>query len=273
MPADKINSKLHKSETHPQPINVQTVTMAKDKPSQFHSEESKRSNGLVILSQHDTDRQKLFWYLTIFKSVACLAAILLMMRFVGYNGPRERLIARHPKTKAILLWNADRDSAMWEYFQCGCVLTNKRDYAGGPIHAVVFNADRNFSLDGLIQINRTPDFLAVFAAKNPLSMAHNPLLEHGESVFNFTMTYRSDSNVVWANYFFTAIPQKDSPPNSRSKQLGKTELDLRLQAKTRFVFYMVYEVNEYSLRESLYLQELRNYLELDAFITCHGYQE
>lgn len=279
MSADKIDRKTYKSETHLLQLQVPVVKMVMDKPVQLGSEESKLSNNSVVMNQQDNDRQKLFLYLTILKSVVCLAIILLMMRFIGHSS-RVRLLAKRPSGKTILLWNAEQSPVMWEYLQCGCVLTNNREYANGPIHAVVFNADRNFSLAGLERVNRVPYFLAVFAARNPLSLARNPLLEHGASVFNYSMTYRRDSDILFTDYYFAALDQKHqilADIEFNSLDLYSSELlspfQSRLQKKQRLVFYMVYEVNEYSLPESLYLQKLRNYLQLDAFITCHGYQE
>ncbi|EDW17139.2 4-galactosyl-N-acetylglucosaminide 3-alpha-L-fucosyltransferase 9 [Drosophila mojavensis] len=279
MSADKIDSKTHKSEMHSQLLHVPAVKMVKDKSVPLGSEESKISNNSMVMNEHDSDRQKLFLYLTILKSVVCLAIILLMMRFIGHSS-RRRLLLKRPSAKTILLWNTEQSPVPWEYLQCGCVLTNNREYAKGPIHAVVFNADRNFSLAGLERLNRVPNFLAVFAARNPLSFAHNPLLEHGASVFNYSMTYRRDSDIVFTDYYFSAVDKKHqtfADIDFNLLDLFSSELlslfQLRVQKKQRLVFYMVYEVNEHSLPESLYLQKLRNYLQLDAFITCHGYQD
>ncbi|TDG47357.1 hypothetical protein AWZ03_006216 [Drosophila navojoa] len=279
MSADKIYSKTHKSETHSQLLHVPAVKMVKDKPVQLGSEQLKLSNNLVLMNQHDYDRQRLFLYLTILKSVVCLAIIMLMVHFIGHSS-RVKLLAKRPSGKTILLWNTENSPVTSEYLHCGCVLTNNREYANGPIHAVVFNADRDFSLAGLEKVNRAPYFLAVFAARNPLSLARNPLLEHGVSVFNYSMTYRRDSDVLFTDYYFSAVDQKHqtlADIDFNLLDLYSSELlspfQLRLQTKQRLVFYMVYEVNEYSLPESLYLQKLRNYLQLDAFITCHGYQD
>ncbi|EDV96421.1 GH16239 [Drosophila grimshawi] len=176
--------------------------------------------------------------------------------------------AKESTGKAILLWS---EGAM-TIPNCGCLVTSKRNYAGATFEANVFNGDRPYSLKRLDRIRRTPNFLAVYALRHPKSLSRDPLLGHGKTIFNFTMTYRRDSDVIWTDYYFAEEHSKEA---SFLEEVNQSVANLRsqLQSKSALVFYMIYEVNNNSLPESLYLQELRKYLELDAQISCHGYHD
>ncbi|XP_034482354.1 alpha-(1,3)-fucosyltransferase C-like [Drosophila innubila] len=184
---------------------------------------------------------------------------------------------------AILIWNEDEVLPGWDHLQCGCVVTSNRDYDKRSIDAVVVYSHIPYSLTGLEKIRHTPDYLVVFAATHPLSLAQNPLYAHGDSVFNFTMSYRLDSDLIWTNYYFSTHSQKDERVQKFDPQeeLILDELPIQLQLKLRqllakkqfSVVYMMYDVNDYTLPESLYLEELRQYIDLDAYVSCYGYQD
>lgn len=276
MPADKIISNPLESENQAQSLNVPTMQLTASA-----NKEPKGSDGPSRSATLPRNKRltKINLYLNILKSVVCLSVVLLLMYCVGNDSPRMGEQVGRPVGRAILLWNAEMELGTWNYLPCGCVLTTNRDYSAGTIDAIVFNADRPFTFEGLDRIKHTPNFLAVFAAKNPMNLVHNPLLEHGESVFNLTMTYRRDSDVVWWDYFLTAPREQPGSTvleisfRKQRSELEATDLHLKLRSKSPLVFYMMYEVNDYTLPESLYLQELRKHIELDAFIECHGAQE
>ncbi|XP_030565398.1 alpha-(1,3)-fucosyltransferase C-like [Drosophila novamexicana] len=276
MPADKIISNPLESENQAQSLNVPTMQLTASA-----NKEPKGSDGPSRSATLPRNKRltKINLYLNILKSVVCLSVVLLLMYCVGNDSPRMGEQVGRPVGRAILLWNAEMELGTWNYLPCGCVLTTNRDYSAGTIDAIVFNADRPFTFEGLDRIKHTPNFLAVFAAKNPMNLVHNPLLEHGESVFNLTMTYRRDSDVVWWDYFLTAPREQPGSTvleisfRKQRSELEATDLHLKLRSKSPLVFYMMYEVNDYTLPESLYLQELRKHIELDAFIECHGAQD
>lgn len=211
---------------------------------------------------------------TILRCVLGISVVYLLLHMIPTKTVKK------PNGYAILIWNADVDTPSWDHLQCGCKVTSNRNYDKGTIDAVVVYGDRPYSLLGLERIQHTPDYLVVFAVSNPLSLAQNPLYAHGDSIFNFTMTYRLDSDLIWTSYYFSKRSQVDErlqefelPEENFMDELPmqhQFQLRQRLKQKDFLVVYMLYEVNDYNLPESLYLQELRNYIELDAHMDCSG---
>ncbi|KAM8709508.1 hypothetical protein ACLKA7_016331 [Drosophila subpalustris] len=217
------------------------------------------------------------------RCVLCICVLYLLLNII----PRSGMIRAKQKANGltILLWNDDDDEFFpgWDHYQCGCMVTSNRYHTKREIDAVVVFAHRPYSLQGLETIRHTSDYLVVFAAAHPLSLAQNPLYAQGDSVFNFTMSYRLDSDLIWTSFYFSTHDQVDERVQLFDQQEEiymdelPAELQLELQqelSKKQFlVVYMMYEVNDYSLPESLYLEELRKYLDLDAFATCNEYQD
>ncbi|KRF84036.1 alpha-(1,3)-fucosyltransferase C [Drosophila virilis] len=210
----------------------------------------------------------------IMKWIVCLSIIFLLLLFV----PRHHVIKEVKLKRAvtILLWNEESSNERWwRYQQCHCTVTPNRNYTDRPIDAVVVNADRAYDVDGLEKIVRSPNFLVVFAAKKPLSLAKNPLSLHGESIFNYSMTYRPDSNLFWTDYYFSTLQHMDvrvhkftTPDKHALKELS-AHLRFKLQLKQRLVVYMMYPVNNSTVQQSLYLQQLRKHIDLSVIETCH----
>ncbi|KAH8370876.1 hypothetical protein KR093_005281, partial [Drosophila rubida] len=199
--------------------------------------------------------------------------------------PRQSLPTTFDKSheSAILIWNEWDDIPGWDHFECGCMVTTNRNYKRGNIDAVVIFVDLPYNLRPLKEINHTPNYLVVLTTVTPLSLAQNALYDHATAPFNFTMTYRLDSDIVWTYYYFSKLNEVDqrvqhfeSPAeNFMDLWTENQQYDLRkkLANKKLLAVYMMYEVNDYSLPESLYLQDLRHYITLDAFMGCTEYHD
>lgn len=217
----------------------------------------------------------------ILRCVLSICVVFVILHLVQHS----KVIQSNQKSSGntILIWNEDEVLAGWNHLQCGCMVTSNRDYNKGSIDAVVVYSHRPYSLLGLETIRHTPDYLVVFAATNPLSLAQNPLYAHGDSFFNFTMSYRLDSDLIWTNYYFSTHSREGKRVQmfDPEEQISMDELPIKVQFKLRQqlmkkqfqVLYMMYEVNDYTLPESLYLEELRKYIDIDAYVSCYGYQE
>ncbi|XP_020801708.1 alpha-(1,3)-fucosyltransferase C-like [Drosophila serrata] len=218
-----------------------------------------------------------------------LLAVLVVCAFFGmyplFRRGQKSSVSQESSVKVIMLWNEDqpKKSKVSAHMECGCVVTNRRKNYEMAVDAFVFNAHRPYSLKYLPQINRTRDFLSVFAARNPLSLAKDPPLPpvSERSLFNLTMTYRLDSQLVWSEYYFTLLNQAKrlntfrAPSEHYADEMPIYEMQLlenQTRTKDRLAMYLLYEVNEASLPESLYLEELRKHVNLDAYESCLGFQ-
>ncbi|XP_016993847.2 alpha-(1,3)-fucosyltransferase C [Drosophila takahashii] len=189
-------------------------------------------------------------------------------------------LSRHHKTtkeqdlKMILLWNEPLIGGP-AHMECGCLVTNQRKYNDKAFDAVVVNADHPYSFKGLQDIQHKPDFYVVYAAKKPISQD----LQSDFQWFNLTMTYRLDSHLIWTDYYFSHTnlarrlkwfrnPSKNFADDMPESTIQRLEGEII--KKSRLAVYMLYEVNENSLPESLYLEELRKYADLDAHESCLG---
>ncbi|KAH8234621.1 hypothetical protein KR032_000744, partial [Drosophila birchii] len=222
-------------------------------------------------------------YITILKTVVgvigvCTLLSMFLFSRLDQNGEQEN----SPKI-LILLWNGDlaRMPRRPTHTECGCVITTRRNLFNKPYDAVVFNADQPYSLEGFSEINRTANYLSVFAARNPLSLAQGPgpwATEDWPS-FNLTMTYRLDSQLVWSEYYFTHIFKARrlhsfrAPNENFVDEMPGNKIQLlenHLKKKDRLAMYIIYEVDDASTPESLYLAKLRNYVDLEARESCAG---
>ncbi|XP_034482407.1 alpha-(1,3)-fucosyltransferase C-like [Drosophila innubila] len=211
----------------------------------------------------------------------CLFVIVLLI----YLMPRDRQTqyVKPMNESVILLWNEETPVRGWNHYQCPCIVTGIQNYATLPIDAVIVNADRPYSLLGLEKIRHTANFLLVFAAKNPLSLAQNPLMQYSEFYFNFTMTYRLDSDLHWSDYYFSTRlklhqPVKEFVQPDRNFMTNMTDhlaskIRNRLKLKHLLAVYMSYEVNEYTESQGIYLEELRKHMELNMIKNCHELNE
>ncbi|KAH8315796.1 hypothetical protein KR067_005025 [Drosophila pandora] len=215
-------------------------------------------------------------YMTVLKAALAVVTVCVMLTTI----PLYRRQAKEANQKYILLWNDDslvRGAAT--HMECGCIVTNRREPSEKPVDAVVFNADYPYTMEGFPQLNHTPDYLVVFSALKPLNKVEDPLRNGLNPPFNLTMTYRWDSHLVWSDYYFSHStmakrlqkfrPRRDFSVDDFSLETAR-RLEKALNVKKDLAMYLMYEVNDDSLPESLYLEEMRKHVELDAHSTCIG---
>ncbi|KAH8347058.1 hypothetical protein KR059_004574 [Drosophila kikkawai] len=303
MPTDKIKEmstvakvlSLRRTTTNPEQ-QKQTDTQEDDEESQpMISDASKEEipppkEGSLSESESEHEEPRVNprsqTYITYMNTVKMLLAVLVVCALFGtiplYR--RGQKVPQESRVKVIMLWNEDpsRMPKGSAHMECGCVVTSRRKNYEKAVDAFVFQADRPYSLKYLPHINRSSDFLTVFAARNPLRLAKAPPLPHaGEGpLFNLTMTYRLDSQMVWSEYHFTLLNQAKRVRSFRAPSehfdddmpgYELQQLENQTKTKDRLVLYILYEVNDASLPMSLYLQEMRNYVTLNAYKSCLGY--
>ncbi|KAH8232759.1 hypothetical protein KR038_007986 [Drosophila bunnanda] len=222
-------------------------------------------------------------YIFILKTLVSVIAVctflsMVLLSRLGQNGEQDA----NPKV-LILLWNEDLSKMPRRptHTECGCVITTHRQHFDKPYDAVVFNADLPYSLEDFGDINRTGNYLSVFAARNPLSLAHGPGPWPSDDwpFFNVTMSYRLDSQLVWSEYYFSHVNRARrlnsfrAPSENFAEDMPGNKIQLlenHIRKKDRLAMYFLYEVDSTSQAESLYLANLRKYLDLDAYESCVG---
>nr|CAJ42066.1 alpha 1,3-fucosyltransferase [Drosophila simulans] len=209
-----------------------------------------------------------------------MAAVLtICLVFTTIPLLRRQTVQENDNLRMILLWNEPSQVEAPAHMECGCLVTTSRIHNDKAFDAVVISADHPYSFEGLGGVKLHPDFYVVYAAKKPLSSTQNPLTNFTLPPFNLTMTYRLDSQLIWTDYYFshTNLARRlkwfRAPSKSFADDMPASTV-LRLEAellkKSRLAVYLVYEVNEETLPESLYMEELRKYAELDAHDNCLG---
>lgn len=177
-----------------------------------------------------------------------------------------------PRELTILLWNDGKPRNVWNNCQWRCMITTNPKYFNRTIDAVIVNADQHYTLKGITEVNQSPNFLLIFAASKPLNKLHNPLLEYGEATFNYTMTYRSDSDLVLRNYYFSKLDsvhepvQKFDPQDHQfNENLSKAQFQFvrdKLLLKKKGTLLITQEDNDYTLFHSRFLQQMRQYVDI-----------
>lgn len=208
-------------------------------------------------------RNNIDYYLALVKCFVCVMLVCLIR--LGLQ--RKDQVS---KKVTILVWNEELTSPL---DQCGCIITGNRNYAGANFSAVVINADLPYSLKGLEHVQRKKNCLTVFSSQMPLSLVQSPL---EDPLFNYTMTYRRDSNMIWTPYFFTdkytgrRVHHFEAEDKVQVQLLETFNLTATLRKKLFFSMYIMYEVNEYTRSESIYLEELRKHVDIAAYYACRA---
>lgn len=185
-----------------------------------------------------------------------------------------------PRELTILLWNEEKPRNVWNQCQWRCMITTNPEYFNRTIDAVIVNADHPYTLEGITEINQSPNFLLIFAASKPLSLVQNPLLEDDEATFNYTMTYRSDSDLVLRNYYFSKLNsvhepvQEFDPQNHQfNKHFSKAHFRFvsdKLMHKKNGAVLIAQEDNDYTLFQRTFLQQMRQYVDITTLSSSHA---
>ncbi|XP_030380272.1 alpha-(1,3)-fucosyltransferase C [Scaptodrosophila lebanonensis] len=234
-----------------------------------------------VVSRHNLNRQResTYRYATVLKVAVAVLFICSILRLVAYQRIEE---TNELPSRAILLWNSQMparspQNRWWTYSECGCVITTERNYSNRAFDAIVFNGDKKYTLDNLQTVQRQPRFIAVFAASRPLNRIAAPLKLTTVPLYNLTMTYRQDSDIIWTQYYFAIKYSRHRELNFSAPienfleimpSLEATELRNKLNKKDRLAFHIINEVNENSKEQSNYLEEMRKHTTLDAYEDC-----
>ncbi|XP_053611905.1 alpha-(1,3)-fucosyltransferase C-like [Plodia interpunctella] len=162
----------------------------------------------LIVPQHNHQKYKI-----IFISILCAAVFTYYIYLTTYfNACNHKQLTINPKTYYILQWTTGKRSPFYHMgtgpskfieMKCphqNCYVTDNRSYLSDlkDFDAIVFNGNDviNMNQDQLPQ-ERSPLQKFVFGATEsaPNKMACNPIMEN---LFNWTWTYKLDSDVRWS---------------------------------------------------------------------------
>ncbi|XP_073832983.1 alpha-(1,3)-fucosyltransferase C [Musca autumnalis] len=193
--------------------------------------------------------------------------------------------------RIILLWNTFFGDERWSlpddlidpsYFhkelQCpvsNCVLTNKRDLFPQlqMYDAILFHTAQPFSVINSVPSQRNPRQLYVFALMEPPGETKH-ILSDERNFYNLTMTYRTDSDIIWAYNWFvdketgmrilpTEYPKWRPVPNI----YNDTAIWKLWPNKTKMAAWFVSHCETLSKRERL-TAELQKHMEVDVYGKC-----
>ncbi|KAF8787092.1 alpha-(1,3)-fucosyltransferase C-like [Argiope bruennichi] len=166
--------------------------------------------------------------------------------------------------KLILLWTPFFGG--WDYFPQGnfqfcshcrnCRITTDRSELRKS-DGIIFHA-RDILLFDLPPV-RYPHQRWIFYSLESPPYSDYPGLEHMRNMFNWTMTYRTDSDIVSR---YGAIVR-----NTQPKQIDLQSLQKYFEKKSRSVVWMTSHCPTYGGRDE-YVAKLRKYIEVDVYGTC-----
>lgn len=168
------------------------------------------------------------------------------------------------KVRLVLLWTPlykgwnflpQGRSAFSHCSESHCEVTSDRNRLKES-HAVIFHI-RTMSLLDLPPF-RLPHQKWIFFSLEPPPQSYFPGFHFMYRMFNWTMTYRKDSDIV--------IPYGRVIPGSKNNKKGK-DWELLWKNKTRPVVWMVSHCNTYSKREH-FVRQLQNFIDVDILGGC-----
>lgn len=174
-----------------------------------------------------------------------------------------------PRELTILLWNDEKPASMWNLCQWRCKIIADPNVSR-TIDAVIVNADRPYTLKGIDEIEHSPNYLLVYSASKPLSQVQHPLKKDDNISFNYTMTYRRDSDLVLQQYYFSKLdsihePVEDfvAPEDFMPKELIQ-RLKRKFALKKNLTMYIEQENYDYTLFQRTYLHQLRKFIDVET---------
>uniref|UniRef100_A0A1L8EI93 Fucosyltransferase n=1 Tax=Haematobia irritans TaxID=7368 RepID=A0A1L8EI93_HAEIR len=197
--------------------------------------------------------------------------------------------------RIILLWNSFFGDKRWSlpddlldpsYFRkdircpvSNCVITNRRDLFPrlDMYDAILFHTAQPFSVINPVPSQRSWRQLYVFALMEPPGETKHILSDEND-FYNLTMTYRTDSDIVWAYNWFVdkttnmrilpwEYPQwRPMVPNV----YNNTEIWKAWSSKTKMAAWFVSHCETLSKREQL-AAELQKSIDVDIYGKCGGF--
>lgn len=243
---------------------------------------------LMVLPEHIRNRPSV-------KVVAILIVIGTLI-FWWYNFPFQkvhRYLRESNKGKSILLWNADPNQNQL-YFKQNCgsircdIITNRSERPLESYDAIVVLFGAKFlPLDSTelaeyqTTSNNTSQRFVFFTQESPLSLRLIYNVSEWADMFNWTMTYRRDSDIPLL--YGRILPEESvllSPEDvlhhiERARKTFRPRPFLRKQQTGKNVIaWIASDCNTTSGRE-MYVEELSKYIEIDIYgecgnITCAG---
>lgn len=223
--------------------------------------------------------------------------IFSMYVLLGNQLYQQRIIANYKSrhlgvngTKVILLWNEFFEYENWklpsnwlgpqdfEKWQCpvsNCILTTNRTFLQSThlYNAVLFHAASIFPVLYAKPFVRSPDQLYVFVAQeSPATTKH--YLGDESYFYNLTMSYRLDSDILFAYGYFREIGSNNIvAPNLKPNWLepNMTYSNERLfkivERKTKTAAWFVSNCNTLSSREDL-VRDIQMFMDVDIYGKC-----
>jgi alpha-1,3-fucosyltransferase len=199
------------------------------------------------------------------------------------------------KIKSILFWNSPRRSEMTifgtghdTFVQHGCpvsdceIVNSPHQYPGRPLDsydAIIFNFNDEFWLTKRPIFNRQPHQRFIFFTQEPPPSIKPMNISGYRNYFNWTMTYRMDSDI---RFLYGRIRPKPSAPktmeetearmkeSTRQLMLNKRKITRRKKKEKKLVAAMISHCKTDGQREQ-YIKQLRKHVKVDVFGWCnHG---
>jgi alpha-1,3-fucosyltransferase len=194
------------------------------------------------------------------------------------------------KFKSILFWNGAMRSEMTifgtghdTFVQHGCpvsdceIVNSPHQYPGRPLDsydAIIFNFNDEFVMKKKPVFNRLPHQRFIFFTQEPPPAIENLDIFGYRNYFNWTMTYRMESDVP---LLYGRILQKLSAPKTSQEikaRIRESTQKLTLKKwkvkgkKEKLVAAMISHCSKKS-RDEKYITQLKKYVKVDMFGTCN----
>ncbi|XP_055523455.1 alpha-(1,3)-fucosyltransferase C [Wyeomyia smithii] len=228
---------------------------------------------------------------TFFIHTQCLRPSISYYRILEEHIEMERATAEDPR-KYILLYTHFFGNSNWylqaetvgpDYFrsiQCpvtDCVLTNNRELLGGitEYDAVLFHIAEAWTYALFEKVPKVRSPRQIYIAANMESPAHTKhLLQGDHDFFNWTMTYRLDSDIIWNYNNFVELESgrliaPNESPLWRSNwhtYTNATLLELATR-KSKMGVQFVSHCGAFSRRDEL-VQQIQQLMEVDVYGKC-----
>jgi alpha-1,3-fucosyltransferase len=171
-------------------------------------------------------------------------------------------------SKTILIWSTRNHIDLEVFFLPGifdgcsfeCLLSNERTLTA--LHqsdAIVFNMPPMKLVDFPIDPNRRPEQRYVFFSPEPPMLFEDKYQDKFNNLFNLTMSYRRDSDIIYSYGDLIASNYKTAVI---SPGRGETQ-------KTKLVAWFVSHCLTQSRREA-YFERLREYIPVDVYGDCYN---
>ena len=186
-----------------------------------------------------------------------------------------------PSVKTILLWNADQRKEVRvfgigseAFREQGCqfdrcqITSNRSERPLESYDAIIVNFNDEFVLKDFPELGRRRQHqrYVFFTQESPAALAHLYDFEHYKNDFNWTMTYRTDSDIPFL--YGRIIPEESAPRTVEEVMSLRAKASSRSPSnKTKTIAWMVSHCDTDSQREK-YVEQLKKYIRVDIYGGC-----